>query len=453
MDKPLALEDDLSWTREPMLFFVGRGGMADRNRSGTVFLEVPPGVPDGEFFAAAFRQHLARRTVPQALSLFNHLRSIWSHHWTDRIWLNFLQGAELPVNFLRTEHGAAAFKAGDLDFNLPIKPTRREVAPSGTPAANDTEAMLMAAIRVTSARAYRLGQLGDAELATTADHAEKTLRDKIETLLRPIGRQFGLNAYHYRRAKLNGNPTPTFDASEGGAEAAIAEMFPEESASKVLDALLRTGMSLNAADRQPLLDDELAQLKGLVFLRRAAHSQELVARSLIRSQEKARKKNKDEGGDPAYQPRITAPTLNRIANIKLLLDRGMPSTMLLVRAALTTGVVASINTFPNRTYLLPLLYAARFIGQVTINQGLGLIPGALTAGGLAAIACNWQDPQVDRADPDIAASLYLAGILAGAGLDPNELYQLASQCLVDREATPVRLAIQQRRFLLPILPT
>ena len=135
MDKPLALEDDLSWTREPLLFFVGRRGMADRNRSGTILLEVPPGVPDAEFFAAAFQEHLARRTVPQALSLFNHLRSLWSHHWTDRISLNFLQGDDLPVNFLRTGRSDAAFRAGDLEFDLPLRSTRTAAAPTGAPAA------------------------------------------------------------------------------------------------------------------------------------------------------------------------------------------------------------------------------------------------------------------------------------------------------------------------------
>ncbi len=67
MDKLVALEDDLSWEREPLLFYVGPRGMADRHRSGTILLEVPPGVPDGEFFTAAFRQHLAPRTVPQAM--------------------------------------------------------------------------------------------------------------------------------------------------------------------------------------------------------------------------------------------------------------------------------------------------------------------------------------------------------------------------------------------------
>ncbi len=379
------------------------------------------------------------------------MRSIWSHHWTDRISVNFLQGDDLPVHFLRTGGSAAAFRAGHPDFNLPIKPTRESAAPDGAPAANNSEAMLMAAIRVTVARAFRLGQPGHAAFANAADDAEKALRDSIEKLIRPIGRQFGLNAGHYRRAKES--RSPTFDASETGAEAAIAELFPGESASAVLEALLRTGSRLNAADRQRLVDNEMAQLKALVFVRRAAHLQELVARSVIRSQEKAISKNKKDVGDPAYQPRITAPTLNRIANIKMLLDRRMPSTMLLARAALTTGVVAPINAFPNRTYLLPLLYAARFIGQLTINQGLGWIPGALTAGGLAAIACTSQDPHVDRADPDIAASLYLAGILNDAGLDSNELYRLASRCLLEREASYVPFKGRQRRFLPPPLPT
>lgn len=450
MGELVTLEDDVSWNREPMLFYVGRHGMADRSRSGTVLLNVPPGVPDGEYFLKSFQQHLAGRTVPQALSLLKHLRAIWSHHWTNQISLNLVQGDEVSVNFLRTDRGGAAFRAGDVEFELPVKPTRLEAAGTGAPKVNNIEAMLMAAIRLTVARAYRLGQLGDGEFGRQAEAAEQQLQKSLEQLLRPIGRQFGLNAHHYRKAKPD--EPPTFGASENGAEKAIELLFPGETGSAVLQELERTGRRLRAADRQRLLVDELAQLRALIFIRRAARLQEQAARAVIQSQKKARAKREVDGDDP-HEPRITTPTLKRIGNIAMLLEAGMPSTILLVRAALTTGVVTPINAFLNRGYLLPLLYAARFIGQVTINQGVGVIPGALTAGGLAAIAVNWQDPDADRSNPDISASLYVARVLADAGIHPSELYQLASQCLVDREATNLRLRIRQPRFLPPPLPT
>jgi len=425
------LEEDCGWDLPPMPCYVSPRASADPLRRGTVLLEVPLDQGDADFYYDAFGRFLAPTAVAPAMRHFSDWRALWSHHWTNRIVLHFV-GPRHPVTILRSEENLA-LESGEVEFILPTLATRTAPAPPGAPSANASEQEIMRAIRVTVARIYRLLQ-----------HTDPDIVFKLEKLLRPIGREFGLNASHFKNATRS--RTPTFDACEGRAREAFAELFPGEPPADALDALCRRGKMLTPAERKSVETDELNQLTALLLWRQAAHSQELAARDREASREKVKAQHPDR------EPRMTRPMQNRIVNQRAMHQPDMPSTIRFVRAALTTGIVFPLTTFPTRTYLLPLLYAARFIGALALNRGKASIAGSLTAAGLAAVAVNRLGP-ADRGNPDVVASLYLADILTAAGVDLRDLYHRATRCLVERAPVQIECVKGRHRFIPPPLPT
>ena len=343
-------------------------------------LALPPGPVSLETFA---RLDLGLTPIQcwQIYAGVDALRRAFSTQLLIHVVLRRLNADALARTNIGSDDAMARLMQGGALVSLVTEPGFKGTGEVGRPAARSVDEAFKSALGQAVARLLRV----DAVTEDRTDHElYDAYSDHVGESLETCASLFNLNTDHEKHHEW---PVLNWCESNGPELLAKAHGLELNQCERALDAVLRRRVRQQGF--RTVLEEEVDHIETLLIWvsgyveRRSglASRRDTIRRTLKKAKTDWEKADNKKVNPPRIQPKVRRSLVAEHA-------MGALATEAMVETATLFDLRAAHDVFLTRLYLLPILAAAGFAGQVGLRRQPGEIDDPILAGGLLALAEN-----------------------------------------------------------------